>query len=99
MAELGFMSNESEYTRLISSKYQTRIAEAIANGVNSYLSGTNSAAGTGGTDDSASSSSSSSDELSLSDDVLNLDSGGHGGSLGIRGTGRYLEIEIPLLPR
>lgn len=75
LAELGFMSNESEYTRLISSKYQTRIAEAIANGVNSYLSGTNSGGGTGGTDDSASSSSSSSDELSLSDDVLNLDSG------------------------
>ena len=75
LAELGFMSNESEYTRLISSKYQTRIAEAIANGVNSYLSGTNSGGGTGGTDDSASSSSSSSDDLSLSDDVLNLDSG------------------------
>ena len=76
LAELGFMSNESEYTRLISSKYQTRIAEAIANGVNSYLSGTNSGGGTGGTDDSSSSSSSSSsDELSLSDDVLNLESG------------------------
>ncbi|WP_101911055.1 N-acetylmuramoyl-L-alanine amidase [Marasmitruncus massiliensis] len=74
LAELGFMSNESEYTRLISSKYQSRIAEAIANGVNGYLSGTNSGGGTGGTDDS-SSSSSSSDSLSLSDDVLNMDTG------------------------
>ena len=77
LAELGFMSNESEYTRLISSKYQSHIAEAITNGVNAYLSGTNSGGGTGGTDDrsSSSSSSSSSDALSLSDDVLNMDTG------------------------
>lgn len=74
LAEIGFMSNESEYTRLISSKYQSRIADSIANGVSGYLGGTNSGGGTGGTDDEEDApSSSSSGSLSLSDRTLNLD--------------------------
>lgn len=72
LAELGFMSNESEYTRLISSKYQSRMAGAIANGINGYLAGTNSGGGTGGTDDKEDEKSSNS--ITLSDYVLNLDS-------------------------
>lgn len=74
LAELGFMSNESEYTKLISSKYQSRIAQSIANGVNSYLKGTNSGGGTGGTDDiDEDEQKQSSNSIELSDDVLNLD--------------------------
>ena len=46
LAELGFLSNESEYTKMIASKYQNRIAQGIANGINSYLGGTNSGGGT-----------------------------------------------------
>lgn len=42
LAELGFMSNEGEYTKLINSKYQSRMAEAIANGISAYLGGASS---------------------------------------------------------
>ncbi len=45
LAEIGFISNEEEYTRLITSKYQSSIAQAIASGVRSYLSGTSSGGG------------------------------------------------------
>ena len=38
LAEMGFVSNESEYTRLINSGYQAEIADAIASGLESYLS-------------------------------------------------------------
>lgn len=50
LVETGFVSNEKEYTKLINSKYQNRIAEAIANGVNSFLGGANSG---GFTDDAS----------------------------------------------
>lgn len=39
LAELGFISNEEEYTKLINSKYQTKIASGIASAINSYLAG------------------------------------------------------------
>lgn len=39
LAEIGFLSNDDEYTKMINSKYQNRIAEAIANGVSAYLGG------------------------------------------------------------
>ncbi|NBI79575.1 hypothetical protein D3Z39_11990 [Anaerotruncus colihominis] len=42
LAEIGFLSNDDEYTKMINSKYQNRIAEAIANGVSAYLGGTSS---------------------------------------------------------
>lgn len=37
LGELGFVSNESDYYKLIKSSYQKDIAEAIANAVESYL--------------------------------------------------------------
>lgn len=45
LAELGFLTNEDEYTRLISSKTQTKIANGIANAINSYLAGVGSGGG------------------------------------------------------
>lgn len=51
LVETGFVSNEREYTKMISSKYQTRIAQGIANGISGYLGGANAGGGTGGTDD------------------------------------------------
>lgn len=51
LVETGFVTNESEYTKLINSKYQTRVAQGIANGISGYLGGANSGGGTGGTDD------------------------------------------------
>lgn len=51
LVETGFVTNEAEYTKLINSKYQTRIAQGIANGISGYLGGANSGGGTGGTDD------------------------------------------------
>ena len=37
MGELGFVSNESDYYKLIKSSYQREIAEAIADSISSYL--------------------------------------------------------------
>ena len=51
LVETGFVTNEKEYTKLISAQYQTRIAQGIANGISGYLGGANSGGGTGGTDD------------------------------------------------
>ena len=51
LIETGFISNESEYSKLINSKYQNRIAQGIANGISSYLGGTWSGGGTGSGDD------------------------------------------------
>ncbi|MEM1483353.1 N-acetylmuramoyl-L-alanine amidase [Oscillospiraceae bacterium PP1C4] len=51
LMEMGFVSNESEYTKLINSKYQNRIAEGVANAVSGYLGGTNSGGGTSSVDE------------------------------------------------
>ena len=37
LGELGFVSNESDYYKLIKSSYQRDIAEAIADSISSYL--------------------------------------------------------------
>ena len=39
LSELGFVSNESDYYKLIKSSYQRDIAEAIADSIASYLYG------------------------------------------------------------
>lgn len=39
LGELGFVSNESDYYKLIKSSYQREIAEAIADSISSYLYG------------------------------------------------------------
>lgn len=51
LIETGFISNESEYSKLINSKYQNRIAQGIASGISSYLGGAWSGGGTGSGDD------------------------------------------------
>jgi len=51
LIETGFISNESEYSKLINSKYQNRIAQGIASGISSYLAGAWSGGGTGSGDD------------------------------------------------
>lgn len=66
LVETGFVTNETEYTKLINSKYQTRIAQGIANGISGYLGGANSGAGTGGTDDGEPEEESGGDESEFS---------------------------------
>ena len=86
LVETGFVSNEKEYTKLINSKYQSRIAEAVANGVNSYFGGTNSGSFKQDPDDADDTSStereegegllsSSSNKLTLSKTTLTLKAG------------------------
>lgn len=47
LAEIGYVSQEDEYAKLINSKYQTRIAQGIANAISGFLGGTDAGGGTG----------------------------------------------------
>lgn len=53
LVELGFVTNEEEYTKMINSSYQSRMAKGIANGISAYLGSVNSGGGAGGTSDDA----------------------------------------------
>lgn len=79
LVETGFVTNEAEYTKLINSKYQSRLAQGIANAISGYLGGANSGGGTGGTDDEEEPSSSQEENtdgaLRLSDTSLTLQKG------------------------
>ena len=55
LLETGFMSNQSEYHKLINSGYQSNIATAIANGIGQYITYMSSSAGLTGTQTSGSS--------------------------------------------
>lgn len=76
LGELGFVSNESDYYKLIKSSYQKEIASAIADSISSYLYGvgkngnynygTQSTNGESSFESAASSSSSSEDSSSMS---------------------------------
>ncbi len=55
LLETGFMSNQTEYHKLVNDSYQSNIATAIANGIGQYITYMSSSAGLTGTETSGSS--------------------------------------------
>ncbi len=51
LLETGFLTNQSEYKKLITDSYQDRIADAVVNGISSYLKGTYTSGDYGSGDD------------------------------------------------
>lgn len=71
LAEIGYVSQEDEYSKLINSKYQTRIAQGIANAISGYLGGTDAGGGTGGSDEDDEDDKKSSKDVSVTGVKLN----------------------------
>ncbi|MCI8648871.1 MAG: hypothetical protein HFG20_02025 [Anaerotruncus sp.] len=82
LAEMGFVSNESEYTKLINAKTQTKIAQGMAAAINSYLGGaatdyrpSDDDAEDEEDDDEPDSSEEQDDQITLDKTTLNLEVG------------------------
>ena len=97
LLETGFMSNQSEYHKLIDSSYQTNIATGIANGIGSYLTYMSSSAGLTGTQSSGSSAedagqNSSADQNLVDNGVTSSGSSAASGKLTLDANSLSLEV-------